>query len=112
MSCELFDDTPMWSGWNSRISEDKLPFQIVRYTENLHLPPTRLDVVAETMRLSQTVTKECSDTYTLATYDLAIAKPAMQIQDHKSPKYDYLFICFSAFHIMMAYFASLGHFLA
>ena len=39
MSCELFVDTPMWSGWNSRITEDKLPFQIVRYMENLSSTP-------------------------------------------------------------------------
>ena len=35
----------------------------------------------------------------------------MQIQDQESPAYDDLFICLGAFHIMMAYFASLGHFL-
>ena len=63
------------------------------------------------MRRSQTVTKECGDTYTLVTYNLAIAKPAMQIQDQESPKYDDLFICFGAFYIMMAYFASLVHFI-
>ena len=44
--------TPMWAGWNSLITTDPLPVQKVLYMENLNLPPTRLDVVAETITAS------------------------------------------------------------
>lgn len=44
--------------------------------ENICAPPTRLDVVAETLKRSKKVAEECGDTYAIVTYNLAIAKPA------------------------------------
>ena len=45
--------------------------------ENLTLPPVRLDVVTDTLKISQQVAKECDDKYTIVHYDLAVTKPAM-----------------------------------
>ncbi len=104
--------TPMWTGWNSLITEDKLPKQKIMYMENLNLPPTRLDVVAETLRISQRVAHECQDEFIAVHYDLAVAKPAMQIQVEEAPRFDNIFICFGPFHIAMAYFGALGHILS
>jgi len=73
-------------GWNSRIHHDKLPQQSIGYMENIALPPTRLDVVQETVHLAQKVARECGEKYTIVTYDLATAKPALQIQSLESPK--------------------------
>lgn len=54
--------------------------------------------------------EECGETYAIVTYDLAIAKPALQVQAQESPIFDnILFICFGAFHICMAYFNVLGY---
>ena len=111
VSCALMNDTPMWTGWNSLVSVDVLPRQVIGYMENINLPPTRLDVVAETLKRSQAVAKECGEEFALVTYDLAIAKPALQIQIDKAPNFDNVFICFGAFHIQMAYFGALGHIL-
>ena len=47
------DTVPMWTGWNSLITPDSLPKQRVAYTENICSPPTRLDVVAKTPKVSQ-----------------------------------------------------------
>ena len=102
-------DTPMWTGWNSQITVDLLSSQKIAYMRNLNLPITRLDVVAETLNISQRVAEECGDTYAIVTYDLAVAKPALQIQDEEKPRYDNIFICFGPFHIFMAYFGALGH---
>jgi hypothetical protein len=103
--------TPMWTGWNAQLTEDILPQQHVAYMENISLPPTRMDVVVETMKISQQVAKECGEDYAVVTYDLAIAKPAMQIQANEAPLYNNIFICFGAFHICLAYFGCLGYFL-
>ena len=103
--------TPMWTGWNSLITEDPLPKQNVLYMENISLPPTRLDVVVETMKISQQVASECDEEYIVVHYDLAIAKPALQIQATESPRFDNLFIAFGHFHICLAYFGALGHFI-
>ena len=73
-------------GWNSRIHHDKLPQQSIGYMENIALPPTRLDVVQETVHLAQKVARECGEKYTIVSYDLATAKPALQIQSLESPK--------------------------
>ena len=51
--CSLFDGTPMWTSWNSQITTDPLPRQVMGYMDNLSLPPTRLDMVAETLKISQ-----------------------------------------------------------
>jgi hypothetical protein len=102
---------PMWAPWNSLITADKLPQQNVCYLQNISLPPTRLDVVAETLRIAQKVASECKEKYAVVTYDLGIAKPASQIQAAESPQFDNVFIMFGAFHIMMAYFSSIGFFI-
>jgi hypothetical protein len=103
--------TPMWTGWNSLFTEDPLPKQNVLYMENISFPPTRLDVVVETMKISQQVASECDEEYIVVHYDLAIAKPALQIQATESPRFDNIFIAFGPFHICLAYFGALGHFM-
>ena len=77
------------------------------YLENITFPPTRLDVVAETLRISHKLACECGDEYAIVSYDLAIAKPALQIQYAEQPQYDNVFVMFAAFHIEIAY---QGHF--
>ena len=42
------NNIPKWVGWNSLLTRDDLPQQKIGYMDNLNLPPTRLDVVAET----------------------------------------------------------------
>ena len=79
--------------------------------ENIQLPTTRLDVIRETLQRSQQVASECKQREVVVTYDLAVAKPALQIQSTEQPKFDNIFICFGAFHIEMAYFGCLGHYL-
>ena len=109
MLLALLKSVPMWTGWNTQLTKDPLRLQRIRYMENMNLPPTRNDVVAETMRVSQKVATECGEQYALVHYDLAITKPALQIQAQDSPKYDNVFVCFGPFHIQMAFFASLGY---
>ena len=104
-------DAPMWVGWKSLVTEDHLPIQHIEYMENLALPSTRLDVITETLRISQQVARECGDEYAIVHYDLLMAKSAVQIQVTESPRFDDVFICFGPFHVEMAYFASLGFFL-
>ena len=101
----------MWCSWNLLVTNDPLPKQHIMYTENINLPPTRLDVIVETMKVSQKVAKECGEQYMIVHYDLAIAKAALQIQDMESPLFDNPFIAFGPFHIALAYFGVLGRFI-
>ena len=110
--CHRYSDIPMWAGWNSLVTTDDLPKQNIGYMENLCLPPTRLDVVVETLRISQKVAEECNEKYAIVHYDLAIAKPAMQIQYEESPQFDNIFICFGPFHIELAFFGAIGNILS
>ena len=103
--------TPMWTGWNSLITDDPLPKQRVLYMENLALPPTRLYVIAETLRISQKVATECDERFIVVHYDLAIAKPALQIQAADTPRFDNIFIAFGPFHICLAFFGAIGDFI-
>ena len=109
MAKALFpDDIPNWSGWNSKHDKDVNPKQVVGYLKPIQLPPTRTDVVKETMNRSQKVAAECGDDYALVTYDLAIAKIAKQIQDAERPLFDNVFIMFGSFHTEMSFFGSVG----
>ena len=58
------------------------------YMQNIRLPPTREDVLKETLKRSQAVAKEFGDKYTVVTYDLSVAKIARQIQIQNFPEFD------------------------
>lgn len=45
------------------------------------------------------------------TYDLAIAKMAMQIQEKEKPKFDKIFVNLGAFHIEMAFYKAVGKYI-
>ena len=98
----------MWSEWNSTVTRDNLPDQKIGYLVNIGEPPTRLDVVNETMKRNLILAEECKEKCIATTYDLAIVKPASQLQDSMQPKFDNIFICFGAFHIMFRYLSAVG----
>ncbi len=78
---------------------DPLPIQAIGYMENIELSPTRLDVVQHTMMKSKRVRVECQEEYMLVAFDLAIARPAIRIQETESPTFDQLFIELGPFHL-------------
>ncbi len=104
----LYDSIPLWIGFNSTITKDTMPQQRVGYMKNICKPITQLNVIAETLKQTMQVAEECSQEYGIVTYDLAAAKPAIQMQAEESPLYDNVFVCFGVFHITLAYFAGIG----
>lgn len=97
-------DVPMWIGFNSRIDGHDSPQQLTP----INASPTSTSVVLEIMKQSQQIAEEVKQTNIQVTYDLAIAKVALQIQSTEKPKFDNLFIHLGPFHIMMAYFKAVG----
>jgi len=81
----------------------KTPPQKVGYIKPITLPPTRTDVVRETMIQSQKISVEC-----WVTYDLAIAKVAKQIQCEEQPFFDSIFVMFGGFHVEQNVYSSIG----
>ena len=55
----------MWTGWNTKRYMENLPHQRIAYMKPITLPPTRTDVVRETLRRSKVVSDECGATYTI-----------------------------------------------
>ena len=109
---DLFIDTdmsaPMWVGWNSMLIPRDESLQKVWYLPQINMSPTSHSVVRETMRRSQCIANECGKTSIVVSYDLAIAKIAMQIQAEESPKFDDIFVALGSFHIELAFFSSMG----
>lgn len=105
--------TPMWVGYNNLILDDdeNKPKQRISYLTPINMSPTNNSVVLETMNQGQKIAEECNQRYMQITYDLAIAKVAMQIQATEDPKFNNLFIHMGSFHIMMAYFHAVGKFI-
>lgn len=101
-------DVPMWVGFNSSLLSDNDNLQQrVSYLTPINESPTNKSVVLETMRQSQKIC-EVKQSSIQVTYDLAIAKVALQLQVTNKPSFDNLFIHLGPFHIMMAYFKALG----
>lgn len=88
--------------------------QKVSYLTTINKSPTSNDVVAESMFQAQILAVECNEPYMQVTYDLAIAKIALQIQSMERENvhnFNNLFIHFGAFHIQMAYFKAVGKYI-
>ena len=100
---DLFTDpdmsTPMWVGWNSMLIPSDESMQNVWYLPQINMSLTSHSVVIETMRRSQCIANECGKTSIMVSYDLAIAKIAMQIQAEELPKFDDIFVVLGSFHI-------------
>ena len=57
----LFSKTPMWAGWNTQWYPESTRKHVVCYMQNIKPPPTRKDVLKETLKISQAVAKECGN---------------------------------------------------
>uniref|UniRef100_A0A6P7FRI3 Uncharacterized protein LOC114331907 n=1 Tax=Diabrotica virgifera virgifera TaxID=50390 RepID=A0A6P7FRI3_DIAVI len=104
-------NTPLWVGFNSKIISDDSTQQRVSYLTPINLSPTNQSVVYLTLRQAQQIASECKQNYMQVSYDLAIAKMALQIQNIEKPLFDNVFIRLGDFHIMMAYFHAIGKFI-
>lgn len=77
----------MWIGFNHKITIDNSKQQIIDYLPQINESPTKYPVVRETMLRALKVAQECNQENIVVTYDLAIAKMAMQIQITEKPKF-------------------------
>ncbi|KAL4702648.1 hypothetical protein ACJJTC_016455 [Scirpophaga incertulas] len=104
---------PMWVGFNSQFVEDiNSSRQKICYLTPINESPTAKNVVLETLKETQKIATEVKQSEIAVTYDLAIAKIAMQIQSIEKPLFDNVFIHLGSFHIMMAYFKAVGKFIS
>lgn len=103
---------PMWVGFTSQFVVDTLPIQSIAYLPQINMSPTSTSVVKETMNIALRVKSECKQPYIHLTYDLAIAKIALQIQSVERPIYDSIFISLGPFHIMMSSFKAIGKYIS
>ena len=102
---------PSWIGWNSLVTPTPDHIHQVWYLPHISLSPTQHSIVADTMNRSLIVAMEAGKTSIAVTYDLAISKFTMQIQNQEYPKHNQLFINVGAFHIELAFFKDFGKFL-
>lgn len=98
---------PMWVGFNSHIMKDESPQQLVSYLTPINASPTAIPVVLETMIQCTKILQELNQPYMQVTYDLAIAKIALQIQANEPDRFKKLFIHLGAFHVMLSYFKAI-----
>ena len=106
-SFNFLRDMPMWTRWNSERYYEKAPTKNIGYMKLITLPPTRTDVVRDTMIQSQNVSAECDSKYTINTYDPAIARVSKQIQCEEYSTFDSIFVMFGRFHVEQNVFQQL-----
>ena len=107
-SLNLSENTPMWTGWNYKWFIEKCVRQRVEYTQCIPFSPTRTDAVMKTIVHSKRVSEECGSTFTVITYDLAIAKTAIKILNEEPDEFKDVFIMLGAFHIEGSIFSAIG----
>ena len=103
---------PLFTGFFSQFVKDELPRTAIAYMDPISHPPTRNDVVQETMVRSVKVAQETNQEFAVVTYDLAIALKAYSIQALQVPTFDKLIIMLGNFHLELAFFGAVGTFLA
>lgn len=108
MSLSRIDSVPMWLGYNCMISTDRSEMQNIEYLPPINSSPTSYPVVNETLIMANEIAKKFQQKEIIVTYDLAIAKIAMQIQEKEEPKFDKIFVNLGAFHMEMAFFKAVG----
>lgn len=89
---------------------DTTPTQKLDYLPQINKSPTSAAVVHETLVRSQKIAIACNQEYVITTFDLGIAKTAVQIQITEQT-FDNVFINLEAFHIEMAYFKAVEKFI-
>ncbi|CAH2109149.1 unnamed protein product [Euphydryas editha] len=94
-----FKSTPMWLAFNCKFSSDDSKIQTIEYLPSINASPTSDTVVHKTLEIASEIAKDCKQDNIIVTYDLAIAKIAMQIQEALKPKFDNIFVNMGAFHI-------------
>ena len=106
------ETTPMFVGWNAMLLPKEDQRQKVVYLPQINQSPTSYAVVKETMDRALCVAEECGKESVVVTYDLAIAKMALQIQEEEEPTYDRIFIALGIFHLELAMFRAIGTYIA
>ena len=101
----------MWVGFNAKLLTDISRTQKVSYLPPINLSPTDPSVVMETMNRAIKIANECKQKYIVVTYDLVIAKMALQLQSMHKQTFDRLFIHLGPFHIEMSYLKAVGSFI-
>ena len=105
----------MWTGWNSRQekkSEEKKTIQNVWYLPQINESPTSHSVVVETLKRPLKIADKVNRDSISVTYNLAIAKIALQLQAEEKPTFDRIFISLGSFHIEMAFLSAIGKVIA
>ncbi|KAG5887454.1 hypothetical protein JTB14_017310 [Gonioctena quinquepunctata] len=111
MSLSKLDSVPMWLGYNCLISIDLSEKQKIEYLPPINSSPTSYAIVNETLVMANEIAEKCQQEQIIVTYDLAIAKMAMKIQEKEKPKFDKVFVNLGAFHMEMAFFKAIGKYI-
>ena len=104
--------TPLYYGYLSKYVTDHLSCTLVTYVDPISLPPTKNDVVCETMVRSIQVSKEMKQKYAIVTYDLVVSLKTYCIQAVQAPRFDNLIILLGNFQIELTLFGAVATYIA
>ena len=82
------------------------------YLPAINQSPTSTAVVKETVKWAQQLAVECGKHEMALTYDLVIAKMAMEIQIKEAPTIDNIIVTLGSVHIEMAFFSVIGKYIS
>ena len=68
------DDTPLWVGWNAKISGSDEVCQNIWYLQQIEMSPTSNTAVVHTMKVAQSMAKEMGKPEIAVTYEVSYSK--------------------------------------
>ena len=98
-SFNILENTSECAGWNTERFIQEYPRQRMKHMKHTPFPPTRINVVKETMVQSKNVSGERGFTFAVITCDLVTVKIAKKVQSKEPKEIKEVFIMFGAFHI-------------
>ena len=112
----------MWVGWNARQESLNTSNKIwpssaqftrsIFYLSQMNQSPTSIAVVGETLKRALAFANQSERDSIAVTYDLAIAKIAMQLQAEESQKFGKVFVAMGSFHMELTIFGAIGKHIA
>ena len=103
----------MWVEWNAKKESDTFrKIHQIFYLPQINHSPTSTAIVAENLKSALKFADYFKKESVAVTYDLVIAKIAMQIQTTETPTHDKVFVALGAFHIELSFFSALGKYIA
>lgn len=101
-----------WAGWVSEKSNSEFRETTVDYMPPILAPSTDTATVQHALKISHEATKSINQSYTIVTFDLAVAKKAYSLVWNENLNFENTIVRLGVFHTICSYLGAIGKLMA